>query len=71
MKPSSRYFELMSDLREKISREELTEVQANAVADQGYDAWKEEKIKSALKQSEDRSTMIPANKVWERFGFER
>ncbi|MFB9951026.1 hypothetical protein ACFFP0_19435 [Rhizobium puerariae] len=61
----------MSDLKDKISFKELTEPQATAALDQNYDSWKEEKIKKALKQSENRSVMTPAAKVWERFGFER
>ncbi|MEN3146385.1 hypothetical protein ABCW43_03660 [Neorhizobium sp. IRAMC:178] len=61
----------MSDLREKISFKELTEPHAAAASDEQYDSWKEEKIRHALKQSEDRSKMTPARKVWERFGFER
>ncbi|MGK9053190.1 hypothetical protein [Neorhizobium petrolearium] len=61
----------MSDVREKISFEELTEPQAAAAGDQDYASWKQEKIRKALKQSENRSAMIPAGKVWERFGFER
>jgi hypothetical protein len=61
----------MSDLRDTVSIEELTEVQPHAAADEGYDAWKEKKIRAALKQADDRSAMVPAKKVWERFGFER
>ncbi|EKF58546.1 hypothetical protein QWE_18138 [Agrobacterium albertimagni AOL15] len=36
-----------------------------------YEAWKVKKITHALKQCEDRESMIPAAEVWERFGFER
>lgn len=36
-----------------------------------HEAWKVKKITNALKQCEDRETMIPAAEVWERFGFER
>ena len=61
----------MSELREKISFKDLTEPQAATAGDEHYDSWKEEKIRNALKQSEDRSKMTPARKVWERFGFER
>lgn len=61
----------MSDLRDKISLKELTEPDATTAVDPDYDSWKEEKIRKALKQAEDRASMIPANKVWEKFGFER
>ncbi len=61
----------MSDLRDTIPVEDLTEAQPTAAADAGYDAWKEKKIRAALKQADDRSSMVPAKKVWERFGFER
>jgi hypothetical protein len=61
----------MSDLKDEISFKELTESQPAATADEEYDSWKEAKIREALKQSEDRSKMTPARKVWERFGFER
>lgn len=61
----------MSDLRDTIPPEDLTEAQPNAAPDEGYDAWKEQKIRAALKQADDRSSMTPAKKVWERFGFER
>ncbi|MCM2473784.1 hypothetical protein HGO38_09890 [Rhizobium sp. CG5] len=37
----------------------------------GYDAWKEAKVRKALDQAKDRSKMIPADDVWESFGFER
>jgi hypothetical protein len=39
--------------------------------DNGYREWKERKIRSALDQSKDRSSMTTAEIVWERFGFER
>ncbi len=34
-------------------------------------SWKKDKIRKALQQTEDRSAMISAKKVWARFGFER
>jgi len=39
--------------------------------DPEYLAWKEAKIRRALEQSKDRTQMIPAHKVWEKFGLER
>ncbi len=60
----------MSDIQEKISFKELTEPQASA-GDKHYVSWKDKKIRNALEQSEDRTKMTPARKVWERFGFER
>lgn len=50
---------------------ELTGPGGEESTDLDYLAWKEEKIRKALKQAEDRSLMIPADKVWEKFGFER
>ncbi|MFN4205370.1 MAG: hypothetical protein ACK4HG_03170 [Agrobacterium albertimagni] len=32
-----------------------------------YAAWKAKKIMAALRQTEDRTAMIPADEVWERF----
>jgi hypothetical protein len=61
----------MSDLKDKISFKELTESQVAAAGDEHYASWKDDKIRNALKQSEDRSKMTPAKKVWEKFGFER
>ena len=40
-------------------------------ADPDYLVWKENKIRKALKEAEDRSSMISAEKVWEKFGLER
>lgn len=60
----------MSELKENLSFEELTEPQAPA-SDADYLAWKKSKIKAALKQAEDRSCMVPAKSVWESFGLER
>ncbi len=34
-------------------------------------AWKDAKVKAAVKQASDRSVMVPASDVWEHFGFER
>jgi hypothetical protein len=50
--------------------QELTEPVTERT-DEGYREWKERKIRAALDQSKDRSTMTPAEIVWERFGFER
>ncbi|TCR04655.1 hypothetical protein EDF70_102758 [Neorhizobium sp. JUb45] len=60
----------MSELKEDLSFKELTEPQAPA-SDPDYLAWKERKIRAALKQAEDRSCMVPAKTVWEKFGLER
>lgn len=54
-----------------MSLKELAEPAAACAAEQNYDVWKDGKLRRALKQSEDRSVMIPSQKVWARFGFER
>jgi hypothetical protein len=35
--------------------------------DPDYRAWKDQKIRHALAQSQDRSAMIPADEVWSEF----
>ena len=50
-------------LREKIS-------DVDGPKDHGYDAWKRAKVERALAQSQDRSSMIPAEKVWRELGLE-
>ncbi|MGH1349186.1 MAG: hypothetical protein ACRBBN_00015 [Methyloligellaceae bacterium] len=42
----------------------------NESNDADYLAWKKQQIEKALKQSEDRSKMIPADKVWEILDLE-
>lgn len=61
----------MTTNQSKIGIEDLTDAVETPASDADYTAWKEAKIKSALKQAEDRSNMIPAEDVWEKFGFER
>jgi hypothetical protein len=36
-----------------------------------YVAWKDAKVRRALKQSEDRSAMIPSDEVWKALDSER
>jgi len=60
----------MSDLRENPTFEELTQP-CEPSTDPDYLAWKERKIRKALEQAQDRSTLIPAAKVWEKLGLER
>jgi hypothetical protein len=36
----------------------------------GYDDWKRRKIEQSLAESQDRSKLIPADKVWRKLGFE-
>lgn len=60
----------MSDLKETTDLEELTQPCEPSTAPD-YLAWKENKILKGLKQSKDRSQMVPAHQVWEKFGFER
>ena len=36
-----------------------------------YKAWKEAKVKKGLAESEDRSKLVPAHKVWKDLGLER
>ncbi|RWX78798.1 hypothetical protein EPK99_09435 [Neorhizobium lilium] len=61
----------MSDLKEKLTLEELVSPSSSAPADEGYEAWKIAKIRTALEESKDRSCVIPLDDVWKRFGFER
>lgn len=60
----------MSELKEKPTFAELTEP-CEPSADPDYLAWKKAKIEKGLEQSEDRSGVVPAHRVWETFGFER
>jgi hypothetical protein len=39
-------------------------------ADPHYVAWKKQIIETALEQSKDRSTLVPANKVWQHLKIE-
>jgi len=61
----------MSDMQQKPSFDDLTLPSDETVADAGYDAWKRAKIEAALEEAKDRSTLIPLEQVWKRFGFER
>ncbi len=38
--------------------------------ERGHAAWKRSKIELGLKQSEDRASLIPADKVWRDLGLE-
>jgi mannose-1-phosphate guanylyltransferase len=38
--------------------------------DAAYEAWKDRKINKALQQSQDRASMIEADKVWKDLGLE-
>ncbi|TWF56592.1 hypothetical protein FHW37_102227 [Neorhizobium alkalisoli] len=67
----SRYSAGMSETKGKISFKDLTAPAEGQSTDADYLAWKEAKIRKALKQAEDRSLMVPAEEVWKRFGFER
>lgn len=60
---------VMTRTQGKSNHEDVTAEPHSADAD--YVLWKENKIRKALKQAEDRSVMVPAEKVWEDFGFER
>lgn len=63
---------MSNDLKEKIGFRELTAPEEPAAdKNPGYPEWKRKKVEAALKQSEERSSMVSAKKVWERFGFER
>ncbi len=61
----------MNDATEKQSLDEHLRPSADAGKNPEYQAWKEGKIKRALAQSEDRSKMVTAHKVWEELGLER
>lgn len=39
--------------------------------ERGYKAWKAKKIEQGISESNDRSKMIPADKVWRELGLER
>ena len=41
------------------------------LGDPGYLRWKTAKIEQGLAEAEDRTSLIPADKVWEDLGFER
>jgi hypothetical protein len=43
---------------------------ADGPREPGYDAWKRAKVARALKQTEDRTGMIPAEQVWRELGLE-
>jgi hypothetical protein len=58
----------MDDLREKISPEELTGQRLGVAADQGHEAWKQEKIKAALKQSDCGLRLALYDRLSHRFG---
>ena len=60
----------MSDLKDRLSLEELTQpgVPSDAA---DYLAWKEQKIRSAKESAKDTSNLIPAVKVWEILNLER
>ena len=60
----------MSKTTEAPTFEEMTQP-CEPSTDPAYLAWKEAKIRRALEQAKDRSKMIPAEKVWEKFGLER
>lgn len=66
-----RYSIPMSEPKSKASDNIDFAPQSSEASAAEYDAWKVEKITKAIKQCEDRSSMIPATDVWERFGFER
>lgn len=59
----------MSDLKDRLSLEELTQpgVPSDAA---DYLAWKEQKIRSAKESAKDPSNLIPAAKVWEILNLE-
>ena len=61
----------MSDTIDKPTLEDHLRPAQVASSDPEYLAFKARKIKTGIEQAKDRSNMIPANKVWEDFGFER
>ncbi|MEG3181237.1 hypothetical protein [Sphingomonas sp. LT1P40] len=44
---------------------------AEDVADCGYDAWKRAKVEGGLAQAQDRSAMIPVERLLRDLGFSR
>ena len=61
----------MSEIDQKQNLDDHLRPAGAPSADPDYLAWKNAKIRKALAQTEDRSNMIPASKVWEQFGPER
>ncbi|MGE6739288.1 hypothetical protein ACQKGC_03320 [Allorhizobium pseudoryzae] len=55
----------------KTMDQKTTSPDDDAVTPEAYVAWKDAKVRAALAEAEDRTCMIPAADVWERFGFER
>ncbi|OLP58442.1 hypothetical protein BJF93_16320 [Xaviernesmea oryzae] len=60
----------MSETDDKLTFKVLIDPARDQEPDAGYRAWKERKIRAALKQADQGGQMIPADKVWASFGFE-
>lgn len=66
-----RYCLTMAKLRKSSAQTDTAPPTEKSVTPEHYAAWKEAKIRAALAETDDRSTLIPASDVWEQFGFER
>jgi hypothetical protein len=61
----------MAKLRSSSDKSERVPPVDKPATPEEYVAWKETKIRAALAEAENRSSLIPASDVWEQFGFER
>ena len=61
----------MSEIKDDETLEDHLQPSRGPSTDPDYLAFKEAKIKLGLKQSTNRSELIPAHEVWEQLGLER
>lgn len=61
------YIDLMAT---KLSTPVHKIADADTVAERGHADWKRAKVEQGLAQAQDRSAMIPSEKVWRDLGLE-
>ena len=61
----------MSKVTKSILDEDDLLSDTGVKADTGYAVFKDAKVKQGLKEAQNRSQMVPAEKVWEKLGLER